>query len=70
MAKRARRSDIKPETTQELIEKVQSQAATIGDLKKLQTHSADCRDLIALYTSRYERLENRYRIWLRPTEPR
>jgi hypothetical protein len=63
MAKRARTSDVKPETTQALIDKVQSQAATIGDLKeKLKNQSAIWRDLKDLYDSRHERLENRCRM--------
>ena len=61
MAKRVRGSDINAETTQELMEEVQSQAATIEELKKkLQSQSETRRGLIVLYQSRYERLEQKY----------
>jgi len=69
MAKRARESDV-AETMEEVIEKVQSQAATIRDLEeKLKRQVNDCRELRELYTSRYDRLQERYRMcstfWLR-----
>jgi hypothetical protein len=72
MAKQARASDITRETKQELIEKVQSQAATIGALEeRFQTQSAYWRELSTLYGSRCERLEERCRtcfiFWLRPS---
>ena len=61
MEKRVRRSDIKPETMEELIEKVKSQAATIQDLKEeSQTQSANRKELSALYISRYSRLEDNF----------
>jgi len=59
MAKRALESNVEPETMEELVEKVESQAATIRDLKdRLQTQSDNCRELRTLYVSRCERLED------------
>lgn len=65
MEKRVRRSDIKPETMEELIEKVKSQAAMIQDLKEeSQTQSANRKELSALYISRYSRLEDNFSMCL------
>lgn len=62
MPKRTHDSDVERETREELIEKVQSQVTTIGELEaKLQSQSAIYTELKGLYNSRYEGLEQRYR---------
>lgn len=61
MAKRAHESHVQAETTEGVMEKAKSQVATIEDLeRKLKRKADDCRDLSALYTSRYHRLQGRY----------
>jgi len=63
MAKRAHESHVQAETTEGVMEKAKSQVATIEDLeRKLKRQADDCRDLSALYTSRYHRLQGRYRM--------